>query len=51
MRPLAAHCHAELGKTHRSAAGAADADAHLGTARAMYDEMCMRHWAQRADAT
>jgi tetratricopeptide (TPR) repeat protein len=44
MRPLAAHCHAGLGRLR---AGAGDRDAahhHLSTALAAYREMAMRFW-------
>jgi class 3 adenylate cyclase/tetratricopeptide (TPR) repeat protein len=44
MRPLAAHCHASLGKLYRRADEDARARAHLTTAMTMYREMDMRFW-------
>jgi hypothetical protein len=44
MRPLAAHCHASLGKLYRRADEEAGGRAHLASAMTMYREMDMRFW-------
>jgi class 3 adenylate cyclase/tetratricopeptide (TPR) repeat protein len=44
MRPLVAHCHFGLGKIHRRAGTAEDAEHHHATATAMYRDMDMRFW-------
>jgi tetratricopeptide (TPR) repeat protein len=50
MRPLVAHCHLGLGKLYRRAGDRAKADEHLTTATAMYREMGMTFWLEKADA-
>src|SRR5262249_53550050 len=49
MRPLAAHCHLGLGKLHRRTGDQAKADEHLTTAAAMYREMGMTFWLEKAE--
>jgi DNA-binding SARP family transcriptional activator len=49
MRPLVAHCHLGLGQLHRRAGDAAKAEASLQTATAMYREMDMRFWLEKAE--
>ena len=51
MRPLVAHCHLGLGRLSRRQGDAARAREHLGTATAMYGEMGMGFWLERAAAT
>jgi tetratricopeptide (TPR) repeat protein len=48
MRPLVAHCHLGLGKIHRRAGKAEDAEKHHATATAMYRDMDMRFWLAQA---
>jgi hypothetical protein len=48
MRPLVAHCHLGLGKIHRRAGKAGDAEHHHATATAMYRDMDMRFWLAQA---
>jgi tetratricopeptide (TPR) repeat protein len=48
MRPLVAHCHFGLGKLHRRAGKAEDAEHHQTTATAMYRDMDMRFWLAHA---
>jgi tetratricopeptide (TPR) repeat protein len=50
MRPLVAHCHLGLGKLYRRTGDGAKAKEHLATARAMYGDMGMRYWLERAEA-
>ena len=50
MRPLVAHCHLGLGKLYRRTGDRAKAEAHLTTATAMYREMDMGFWLEKADA-
>ena len=50
MRPLVAHCHLGLGKLYRRTGDGAKAEEHLTTARAMYREMDMGFWLEKADA-
>jgi tetratricopeptide (TPR) repeat protein len=50
MRPLVAHCHLGLGKLHRRAENAEQAQEHLTTAIAMYREMGMTYWPEQAEA-
>lgn len=47
-RPLAAHCHFSLGKLYRQAGKGEQAKEHLATATAMYREMGMAYWLERA---
>jgi tetratricopeptide (TPR) repeat protein len=49
MRPLVAHCHLGLGKLYRRTTDRAKAAEHLTTARAMYQEMDMGVWLEKAD--
>jgi tetratricopeptide (TPR) repeat protein len=49
MRPLVAHCHLGLGQLYRRTADHARAEEHLTTASAMYREMDMGFWIDRAD--
>jgi tetratricopeptide (TPR) repeat protein len=51
MRPLVAHCHLGLGRLSRRQGDAARAREHLATATAMYGEMSMGLWLERAAAT
>ncbi len=48
MRPLVAHCNLGLGKIHRRAGKAEDAERHHATATAMYRDMDMRFWLAQA---
>ena len=50
MRPEAAHCHFGLGKLSRRADRPVEARDRLNTAAAMYREMDMRSWLEKADA-
>ena len=50
MRPLIAHCHHGLGKLYRRVGKREPAREHLGTATAMFREMDMRFWLERAEA-
>jgi class 3 adenylate cyclase/tetratricopeptide (TPR) repeat protein len=50
MRPEGAHCHLELGKLYRRTGDHAKAQEHLMTASAMYREMEMGFWLEKADA-
>ena len=50
MRPLVAHCHLGLGKLCRRTEDGAKAEEHLTTATAMYREMGMGFWLERAEA-
>jgi tetratricopeptide (TPR) repeat protein len=50
MRPLVAHCHLGRGKLYRRTGDGAKAEPHLTTARAMYREMDMGYWHEKADA-
>jgi class 3 adenylate cyclase/tetratricopeptide (TPR) repeat protein len=49
MRPLAAHCHRNLGELHRRAGDHAKAEEYLATATALYREMDMRLWLDQAE--
>jgi hypothetical protein len=49
MRPLVAHCHLGLGKLYRRTGDHAKASEHLTTAKAMYREMDMGFWLEKAD--
>jgi len=51
MRPLVAHCHLGLGKLHARTGQRQGAQEHLRTAAAMYREMGMRFWLERAERT
>ncbi len=50
MRPLAAHCHLGLGKLYRCTDRREQAHEHLATAAAMYREMGMTYWLEKAEA-
>jgi len=50
MRPLVAHCHLGLGKLYRRPSDRAKAEEHLATATAMYREMGMNFWLDKAQA-
>jgi tetratricopeptide (TPR) repeat protein len=50
FRPLAAHCHLDLGKLYQRTRKREQAQHHLKTAIAMYREMDMPFWLQRAEA-
>ena len=49
MRPLVAHCHLGLGKLYRRTGDHGKAEEHLTTARAMYREMDMGFWLEKAE--
>jgi len=49
MRPLLAHCHLGLGKLDRRAGRHEQAHEHLTAATAMYREMDMRFWLEKAE--
>ena len=51
MRPLAAHCHLDLGKLYRKTGDAIKAHEHLTTATLMYREMGMSFWLENAELT
>jgi class 3 adenylate cyclase/tetratricopeptide (TPR) repeat protein len=50
MRPLVAHCHLGLGKLYRRTGDQANSEEHLASAKAMYREMDMRFWLEKAEA-
>jgi len=50
MRPLIAHCHFGLGKLYRRAGKLEQAQDHLSSAAAMYREMDMPFWLEKAEA-
>jgi hypothetical protein len=50
MRPLAAHCHLGLGKLYCRTGQGEQAREHLTTATAMYRDMGMRFWLEKAEA-
>ena len=50
MRPLVAHCHLGLGKLYRRTGKREQAQEHLTRATAMYREMDMRFYLERAEA-
>jgi tetratricopeptide (TPR) repeat protein len=50
MRPLVAHCHLGLGKLYRRTGDQAKTEEHLATATAMYREMGMNFWLEKAEA-
>jgi tetratricopeptide (TPR) repeat protein len=50
MRPLVAHCHLGLGELYRRASKRPQAQEHLITATAMYREMGMSFWLEKAEA-
>ena len=50
MRPLVAHCHLGLGTLYRKTGKREEAREHLTTATAMYREMSMGFWLEKAEA-
>ena len=50
MRPLVAHCHLGFARLYRRTGDQAKAEEHLATARAMYWEMDMGFWLEKAAA-
>jgi hypothetical protein len=50
MRPLVAHCHLGLGKLYRRTRDGSKAEEHLTIAKAMYREMDMGFWLEKAEA-
>lgn len=50
MRPLMAHCHFGLGRLYRQNDKHGLAQDHLTTAMAMYSEMGMSFWLEKAEA-
>ena len=50
MRPLVAHCHLGLGKLYRRMDKRPEAQEHLTTATALYREMGMGFWLEKAEA-
>ena len=50
MRPLVAHCHLGLGNLYRRTGDQAKAEEHLAGAKAMYREMGMSFWLEKAEA-
>jgi class 3 adenylate cyclase/tetratricopeptide (TPR) repeat protein len=51
MRPLAAHCHRDLGKLDLRTGKREQAQEHLTTAATMYREMGMTYWLERAEGS
>jgi hypothetical protein len=49
MLPLVTHCHLGLGKLYRRTGDLAKAEEHLTTASAMYREMDMGFWLDKAE--
>ena len=50
MRPLIAHCHLGLGKLYRRRDKREQAQEHLAAAPAMYRDMGMTYWLEKAEA-
>jgi hypothetical protein len=50
MRPLAAHCHLDLGKLFHRTGDRAKAAEHLTIATTMYREMDMGFWLEKTEA-
>ena len=50
MRSLVAHCHLGLGKLYRRTGKCEQAQEHLTTAAAMYRDMGMTYWLEKAEA-
>lgn len=50
MRPFVAHCHLGLGTLYRRTGKSQQAREHLTTAAAMYREMDMPFWLEKAEA-
>jgi DNA-binding SARP family transcriptional activator len=51
MRPLVAHCHLGLGMLYPRTAERANAEEHLASAAALYREMGMGSWLEKAEAS
>ena len=49
MRPLVAHCHLDLGQLYRRTGKGELALEHFAAATAMYRDMQMRLWLERAE--
>jgi hypothetical protein len=49
MRPLVAHCHLGLARLGRRTSAPEQAQEHLRTARAMYNEMGMTSWLENLE--
>ena len=47
MRPLVAHCHADLGRLVERAGKDEEGRQHLTTATTMYREMGMTYWLEK----
>ena len=50
MRPLVAHCHLGLGRLYRRTGKRQQSGEHLSAATAMYREMDMRFWLEKAES-
>jgi DNA-binding NtrC family response regulator/tetratricopeptide (TPR) repeat protein len=50
MRPLVAHCHFDLARLYRRIGRKPEADEHFACATALYREMGMRVWLEKAEA-
>ena len=50
MRPLVAHCHLGLANLHKRTGKRQLAQEHFATATALYREMDMRFWLEKAEA-
>jgi DNA-binding SARP family transcriptional activator/class 3 adenylate cyclase len=50
FRPLAAHCHRDLGKLYRRTGAREQGRKHASTAAAMYRDMGMTYWLTQAEA-
>ena len=48
MRPLIAHCHADLAKLFRRPRKRTESDERFATATMMYRDMGMTYWLERA---
>ena len=49
LRPLLAHCHLGVGTLHRGTGKREQAREHTTTARAMFREMEILYWRERAE--
>jgi tetratricopeptide (TPR) repeat protein len=50
LRPLAAQCHFGLGKRYRSSGQSGNAEQHLKTAAALFQELGMQSWSEQAQS-
>jgi hypothetical protein len=50
LRPLVARCHLSLAELYRRSGEHQRAQEHLAVATAMFREMSMRYWLERAEA-